>query len=787
MKNSKLGSILPMAFILYFILMVVNPLIAQDLNPVKWPHLKGYWKYQNIAKLTKASVGKDLTLVGTHLAVSGPSVGDTAIRIGIGSYYNCYHNMAPNGGGDSVNQYTLMFDFKVLSLKKWHTFFKTDSNNNNDGECFIRPITGSNPGRIGVGATGYSNDSISPNQWYRLIISVNLNHFYRYYINGQLFHEGDTQAVDGRFALTPKMVFFGDDNQEDDTIDIASVAVFDTCLTASDIAKIGSIDPCVAKPPKLSLGRDTALCDYNTIVKNAGIGYKKYQWYNGSTQSSITLTKNIGLGKRNIWCKVTDVNGCVVADTFALTYISSPIVNLGPDLFFCEGVSTKLMANADTILKYKWYYYLANTTVISTKNQIIANLDGKYFVDVKNQNGCVSTDTILLTQLARPGKPSIAANRGKNICAGESVTLSGPTGYTDYIWSNGLHQQSIVVNTNSVLKLKVVNSNNCESIYSDSVVVKVFAKPLQPNLQLFGNDSFCIGDSVLLNAPSGYKNYLWNDGSGNASRYFKSTQSCSVQVTDSIGCVSPISVVVKVVAIALPAPPSVQIMGASFLCNGESTVLSVPAGFAKYKWSNTVYTPLDTIKTSGTYSVIVSNIFGCSNASSNTVKITVYPVPLKPSVIKITADTLQCSTIDSSYEWARNGVVLSIAKRNLKTLASGYYQARTTNTWCLSPWSDSFLHTNVSIQNSKYDDLNLLLTPNPFSTELKLQLNTEKVGEQIGITILDLAGREIGKWIAFSEQLNAGIDLQLADLTMGQYVIKIQGEQWMQTAKLIKQ
>ncbi len=254
-------------------------LSAQDLNPTAWPHLKGYWKFQNAGKLTKATVGKDLVLTGTHQSVAGPAVGDTAIRIAIGSYYTCSHGMSPNGGGDSVNQYTMMFDFKVLSFKKWHTFFKTDSNNNNDGECFIRPITGSNPGRIGVGATGYSKDSINPNQWYRLMISVNLNHHYRYYLNGKLLHEGDTQELDGRFALTPKIILFGDDNQEDDTIDIASVAVFDTCMSAAEIAQIGSIDPCVANPPKISLGRDTALCDYQTLVKSAGAGFKKYQWF----------------------------------------------------------------------------------------------------------------------------------------------------------------------------------------------------------------------------------------------------------------------------------------------------------------------------------------------------------------------------------------------------------------------------------------------------------------------------------------------------------------------------
>ena len=182
-------------------------IFAQDLVVKDWPQLKGYWKFQDVKNLTKATVGNKLTLVGTHQQVTGPAYGDTAIRIGIGSYYKYAHSMAPNGGGDSVNQYTLMFDFKVLNFKQWHTFFQTDTTNANDGECFIRPL-GTRPARIGTATTGYTNDSINANQWYRLVISVNLNNFYRYYINGKLWLEGDTQEVDGRFALLPQILFF---------------------------------------------------------------------------------------------------------------------------------------------------------------------------------------------------------------------------------------------------------------------------------------------------------------------------------------------------------------------------------------------------------------------------------------------------------------------------------------------------------------------------------------------------------------------------------------------------
>ena len=312
-----------MIFPVYFLFILNGTLFSQDLNPANWPNLKGYWKFQDINNLTNATVGNDLFLIGQHQWVAGAAYGDTAIRIDTGSYYKCFHNIASNGGGDSVNRYTLMFDFKVLNFNRWHTFFQTDTTNTNDGECFIRPNTTSNPGKIGVGYTGYSSDSILPNQWYRLVISVNLGRFYNYYLNGALLHEGDTDEIylDQRFALTPSLLFFADNNLEDDTIDISSIAIFDTCLTPAQIAQIGTIEPCIANPPMVNLGNDTTLCWNHVFQLNAGAGFKNYLWSTGDTLAAIVIdTANFGTGTDTIWVIVNDMNDCQATDSLIVTF-----------------------------------------------------------------------------------------------------------------------------------------------------------------------------------------------------------------------------------------------------------------------------------------------------------------------------------------------------------------------------------------------------------------------------------------------------------------------------------
>jgi len=323
MKNSKKPLKKSVLIAGLFLFLLSNNAFSQNLNPNDWPHLKGYWTFQDTANLLKATVGNDLILVGNHQWVEGAFYGDTAIRIDTGSYYKCYHGIPANGGGDSVNQYTLMFDFKVLSLDRWHCFFQTDSTNSNDGECFIKHYGDSIPGTIGVGFTGYSSDSILPETWYRLVISVNLGNYYNYYLNGVLLHTGDTDdiAIDDRFALTPEILYFADNNQEDDTIDIGSIAIFDTCLTPTQIAQLGTIDPCIANPPMVDLGDDTTLCWNHTFNISIANTYKSILWSTGDTLSSISLdTANFGTGQDTLWVKVTDMNDCYTADTILVSF-----------------------------------------------------------------------------------------------------------------------------------------------------------------------------------------------------------------------------------------------------------------------------------------------------------------------------------------------------------------------------------------------------------------------------------------------------------------------------------
>lgn len=200
------------------------------------PERVGWWDFNDTTNLTRAvnGYGFPLELVGIHQPVTGAATGDYATRIGVGSYYVMRHRIAPNGGGNRVNEYTLLIDFKVPSLSVWHCFFQTVISNNNDGDCFINPN-----GNIGVAATGYSVYKINQNEWYRLVLSVKNGTQYRYFLDGQIMNSGTVQAVDGRFSLDTLLLMFADEDGEDNEMIVSEISIWDKALTPTQIQNLG--------------------------------------------------------------------------------------------------------------------------------------------------------------------------------------------------------------------------------------------------------------------------------------------------------------------------------------------------------------------------------------------------------------------------------------------------------------------------------------------------------------------------------------------------------------------
>lgn len=228
-----LAQISIMKKILYCLTIIL--LYLQHSEAQIWPAgLAGRWTFDNTANLLQATVGNNLALNGTHAAVPGAFPGDGAALIGLGSYYTCSHGIAANGGGSLVNEYSILFDVMIDNPKVYHSLFQTNMSNTNDGDGFINTNS-----QIGISATGYSGFACKARRWYRIVLTVDLGSSLRYYVDGHKVLEGTSQAVDGTYSLDPSVLFFADENGEDNNIYVSQLAIFNNCLTAAQVYGLG--------------------------------------------------------------------------------------------------------------------------------------------------------------------------------------------------------------------------------------------------------------------------------------------------------------------------------------------------------------------------------------------------------------------------------------------------------------------------------------------------------------------------------------------------------------------
>ena len=115
-------------------------------------------------------------------------------------------------------------------------------------------------------------------------------------------------------------------------------------------------------------------------------------------------------------------------------------------------------------------------------------------------------------------------------------------------------------------------------------------------------DELCPGDTIELNAPAGFAEYLWSNGSpvetiqvSQPGRYF-------AVLTDSAGCIS-LSNFVNI-TMEEEVPPTITAMPANRTCQGDSIVLSTSVGQNPI-WSNGLEGPSIAVSQPGSYTVKV--------------------------------------------------------------------------------------------------------------------------------------------------------------------------------------
>src|SRR4029079_16126148 len=213
-------------------------------------------------------------------------------------------------------------------------------------------------------------------------------------------------------------------------------------------------------------------------------------------------------------------------------------------------------------------------------------------------------------------------------CAGGSVTLSAPAGYS-YAWSNGATTRSIDVTSTGGFTVVVTDANGCSSDPSDTTWVTVNAVPPAPAVTTSGPTTFCTPGSVTLTAPSGYW-YQWSNGSNGQSLYVTTSGTYHVTISNIYGC-SATSDDIVVTVKQSPPKPTVTASGSTSFCEGGSVTLTAPGGYSAYSWLRNGVTTVGTgpsldVTTRGFHTAHRYNENGCWT-SSDPVTVQVHPLP----------------------------------------------------------------------------------------------------------------------------------------------------------------
>ncbi len=274
---------------------------------------KGWWKFDDASDLLKAEIGNPLVLTGTQTSVPGPADGNLATQIGLGSYLSMVHGIAPNGGGDSVNEYSVQIDFSVPEIGKWHSFIQTNPSNSGGGSMGDADLFTNTSNKIGTSTTGYSDNAITVDTWYRMVISVKNGDFFRVYLNGELWLEKTLLPIDGRWALVNELLLFADDDGDDAAINCAETAIWDVALSADEVLQLGGFAGNVI---------------VSGITVTAAGNASTIETQSGTLQMSATILPVNATNQTVTWSETNGTGGATISSGGLLTAVKNGTVTV---------------------------------------------------------------------------------------------------------------------------------------------------------------------------------------------------------------------------------------------------------------------------------------------------------------------------------------------------------------------------------------------------------------------------------------------------------------------------
>ncbi len=445
----------------------------------------------------------------------------------------------------------------------------------------------------------------------------------------------------------------------------SAVSGFDPPFSIDNIRLTSPISTCT--PPTVNAGANVSICAGQsttlggTPTATGGNPSNYVYTWSSAVGLSSTSVSNPTATPASTTTYTVSVNGgdaaCTATSTVTVTVNTPDALAIAPtgNQAICPGGSVQLTA-ANGFTNYSW----TTPAGVVSGQSITATQAGNYQVTATDPDGCSSTSSI--TQVAITTIPNLAISSSSdfNICTGESVTLTGTSGFTNYVWSTPSGQQTgSSISTSAAGSYGLTATFGTCSVAANSATLVVVSAPNLTTAPV-GSVSICPGESVSLTGVPGFTNYSWNTPTGTQTGVTinGSVAGNYTLSADFSGCTvvaSPITIN-QIVIPALTTTPA----GLVDVCPGETPSISANSGFSNYVWTTPIGSSSGsnvTASADGAYSVS-ANFLGCTVSSPvvtiETVLIPALAITANGSSTVCPGESLQLTASSgfANYNWS---------------------------------------------------------------------------------------------------------------------------------------
>lgn len=448
----------------------------------------------------------------------------------------------------------------------------------------------------------------------------------------------------------------------------------------------GSTTVTVNSNPSATAGNGGPYCIGNTIQLNSS-GGTSYSWFgpDGWTSSSQSPNRpgstSVMAGTYTV--TVTNSDGCTATATTTIVLNNNPTAFASNDGPYCAGENIELSATGGNTYNWSGPGGWSSTQQDPTRANATLAMAGLYSVTVVDGNSCTAVANTTVTVNANP---VVEAGNNQAIAYGTTTVLnayaSGGSGNYSYSWSPSALLTNSSVPNPQTMSLTITTTytvtvtdmvTGCTS--SDNVTISITGGPLTLSVDATPTQ-ICVGETVQLMANisggTGSYTYTWASIPAGFTSSLQnpldsptSTTTYTVTVSDGFNTTSSSTTVV-----VNPLPVAAASNTGPYCADGVTVINLSSSGGTQYAWSgpggyisaqpSPVITPAS-VTTAGTYTVTVTNSYGCTDTATTLVEVSDLPLAQASTNSQYCyGDTIELFASGGvSYEWAGPGTFTS--------------------------------------------------------------------------------------------------------------------------------